>query len=353
MKKVLLVVPYPKNEAPSQRFRFEQFMSKCDEFEFHHKPFLDHKTWAILYKEGHTFAKAFGILNGFIRRFFLLFSLHRYSTIFIHREAAPLGPPVWEFLAAKIFRKSFIYDFDDAIWLPNTSEQNKIAALLKAHWKVKHICKWAEKVSCGNQYLQNYAAQYNSNTVFLPTTIDLTYHHLSSLKNKNEKPIIGWTGSHSTTGYLKILIPVLEKIAQEFEYTFLLISNQDCGFSIPNKEFQPWSKHNEIEQLSRIDIGVMPLEDTKWEHGKCGFKALQYMALGIPCIASAVGANKEIIQSEKNGFLCQIENEWTEKISFLLENEQERTNLGLKGKQTIEAKYSLSANYNTYKKLFS
>lgn len=348
-----MIVPYPKNEAPSQRFRFEQFINKSDDFEFHHKPFLDQSTWEILYKQGHTINKALGILKGFIRRYFLLFSLHRYQTVFIHREATPLGPPVWEFLASKVFRKKFIYDFDDAIWLPNTSEQNKIAALLKAHWKVKHICKWAKQVSCGNHFLKSYAEQYNSNVVFLPTTIDLSYHSLRTEKEKNNPLIIGWTGSHSTTGYLKMLVPVLSELAKNQVFKFLLISNQDSDFDIPNKEFIPWSKHNEIEQLARIDIGVMPLEDTKWEHGKCGFKALQYMALGIPCITSAVGANKEIIQSGENGYLCTSENEWVEKISFLLKNEPERNNIGLTGKTTIETRYSLSANYNTYKKLFS
>nr|MCU0355504.1 hypothetical protein [Cytophagales bacterium] len=117
------------------------------------EPFLDNATWKILYRPGHTGRKVRGIAKGFLRRLLLLFVVPRYDIVFIHREAAPLGPPVFEWIIAKILRKRIVFDFDDAIWLPNTSENNRLAARLKWHQKTASICRWAWKISAGNKYL--------------------------------------------------------------------------------------------------------------------------------------------------------------------------------------------------------
>ncbi len=134
-KKILFVCPYPFACAPSQRFRFEQYLDILtkNDFSYTLSPFLDDKTWQILYKNGFKFQKTIGILGGFWRRFLLLFSVFKYDYIFIHREASPIGLPFFEYLTSKILRKKIIFDFDDAIWLANTSENNKIVAKLKFH----------------------------------------------------------------------------------------------------------------------------------------------------------------------------------------------------------------------------
>ncbi|CAN5919793.1 hypothetical protein BH24BAC1_BH24BAC1_38200 [soil metagenome] len=168
--KVLFVVPYPEGTAPSQRFRFEQYFPALAErgiqYEVH--TFLDRGTWAILYKPGHTLQKAGGILKGFARRIGLLFRVPGFDVVFLHREASPIGPPVFEWFIGQVLRKKIIYDFDDAIWLPNTSDTNKLAAGLKWHQKVGRICGWAWKVSCGNRYLQEYALQFNPQAIVNP-----------------------------------------------------------------------------------------------------------------------------------------------------------------------------------------
>ena len=129
-------------------------------------------TWNILYQPGHAVKKVSGILSGFVRRLFLLFSVPTYDFVFVHREAAPVGPPVFEWFIAKVLGKKIIYDFDDAIWLANTSEANKMVAGVKWHHKVTNICRWAYKNSCGNTYLANYARHFNPVVVVNPTTID-------------------------------------------------------------------------------------------------------------------------------------------------------------------------------------
>ena len=152
--RILFLIPYPPGRAPSQRFRFEQYLDALTAHGHQYRlaPFLSVATWNILYKPGQAAAKALGILSGFARRAGLLFAVPDYDFVFVHREAAPVGPPVFEWLIAKVLGKKIIYDFDDAIWLANTSEANKIAAGVKWHHKVADICRWAYKNSCGNTY---------------------------------------------------------------------------------------------------------------------------------------------------------------------------------------------------------
>ena len=146
-KKVLILCPYPFNEAPSQRFRFEQQLSflKSNGINITQKSFLDTNSWHILYKPGNVFQKLFGILNGFLRRIVQTLSVKKHDSVFIHREASPIGPPIFEWLIAKIFRVPIIYDFDDAIWLENTSQQNTLARCFKYNRKVGKICSWSSQ----------------------------------------------------------------------------------------------------------------------------------------------------------------------------------------------------------------
>lgn len=167
--RILFLTPYPPGRAPSQRFRFEQYLDilTAHGHQYRLAPFLSEATWRILYQPGQALQKALGILGGFGRRVGHLLAAPAYDFVFVHREAAPLGPPIFEWLLAKVLRKRVIYDFDDAIWLANTSEANKIAAGFKWHHKVGSICRWAYKNSCGNAYLATYARQFNSHTVVL------------------------------------------------------------------------------------------------------------------------------------------------------------------------------------------
>lgn len=351
--KVLFIVPYPRGKAPSQRFRFEQYISILEKGNIHCRieSFWSLKYWNILYHKGKRLQKAVGLILGFVRRFLLLFSSFQFDFIFIHREAAPVGPPVFEFIMAKVFQKKIIYDFDDAIWLPNVSEVNKKIGGLKWHGKVKHICRWAHKVTCGNEYLCNYARNYNKNIELIPTTIDTNYH-----KPFREKPttvVIGWTGSQSTIDYLSPLIPILSQLEKKYQFEFRVISNKNPNLKTDSFRFVPWSKETEIKELQQFTIGVMPLPDDEWAKGKCGFKGLQYMSLEIPTIMSPVGVNNQIIQQGKNGFLASTEQEWIKYLSSLLSSEELRQQIGKEGRKTVEEKYSVNALSAKYVELFS
>lgn len=354
--KVLFIVPYPVGQAPSQRFRFEQYFTFLNQnkIDIEIAPFLDDKTWDVLYKPGSLFQKFRGFSKGFIKRTFLAFRLKRYDVLFIHREACPIGPALFEYLYSKIFKGKIIFDFDDAIWRHDVSDANTYLGFLKFPEKTASIIKYANTVVAGNQYLKEYAFQFNNNTVIIPTTIDLEYH--STIKQYSQSPIIiGWTGSVTTIRHFETSYSFLKKIKLKYrdKVKILLISNyppmKEPSLEI---EFTQWSKDSEVRDLSRIDIGIMPLPDDQWTRGKCGFKGLQYMSLGIPCIMSPVGVNREIIQDGVNGFIADDDQEWIDKITRLIESEELRIQLGKAGKQTIADRYSIEARKPDYLNLF-
>lgn len=354
-KRIIFIAPYPIGQAPSQRFRFEQYLEllRKENFEIQFHSFLNTKTWNKLYNQGSFFGKVFGIIGSFWRRFLLLFKIRRTDYIFIHREASMVGPPVFEWIIAKILRKKYIYDFDDAIWLPNYSQSNEKFHKLKAYGKIKRIIKWADSVTAGNKFLKKYAEQYNKNVRILPTTIDLVnLHNICTIQNDTDINI-GWTGTHTTLEYLTEIIPILQELEKDYQFTFIVISNQKPDIELKSLRYIPWNKETEIQDLSKINIGIMPLKDDQWAEGKCGFKGLQYMALEIPSILSPVGVNEEIVTHNINGILCSSAQEWKEALTKLITNKEFREELGKKGRQVISERYSTAANKEIYLNLFA
>lgn len=352
-KKILFLTPYPQDTAGSQRFRFEQYVQHLQDqgFEYHCQSFLDQNTWDILYKEGFAIRKTLGILFGFLRRFAMLFTLPRYDFVFIHREAAPLGPPVIEWCVAKFWRKPMIYDFDDAIWFPITSKENSIIGKLKFTEKVKHIISWSYKVSAGNQYLSDYAKIYNKNVSYNPTTIDTSNRHLPHHK-ANRPLVIGWTGTHSTLMYLEILREPLVQLSEEREFELLIIADKPPVKNFPNQHFICWNKETEIEDLNRIDIGLMPLTDDPWAKGKCGFKALQFMAMETPVLVSPVGVNQEIVEPGVHGYHCEEAADWLERLRQLMDDENLRSEFGKAGRKKVIESFSVQSNMQNFLSLF-
>lgn len=356
---VFFLFPYPLGESPSQRFRFEQYFKLLEKSGAitYKQSFWDIKTWNVLYKKGHLSQKVVGFLTGILKRISLLFKIGKADYVFIHREVMPVGPPVFEWIIAKIFRKKIIYDFDDAIWLSNTSAENKMVSLIKWHSKTALICKWSHRVSCGNNYLAGFAKQFNRDVIFNPTTIDTEHHHNPAHypQYTTDKITIGWTGSHSTLKYIDIVVPVLKQLEAKYRDTFqfIVIANKKPELSLNNLVFIPWKEKTEIEDLSKIDIGIMPLTDDIWAKGKCGFKALQYMALQIPAVVSPVGVNTEIIDSGINGFICSAEREWFETIDKLIADKTLRQQIGINGRKKVIEHYSVLSNSSTFLSLFS
>ncbi len=316
---------------------------------------MDEATWNILYKGGSAMQKAIGIVKGYLGRWkTMLADVPRYEYVFVHREAAPLGPPIFEWIVAKLWRKKMIYDFDDAIWIPNTSSENSIAAALKAFWKVGYICKWSYKVSGGNDYLCAYARKYNPiGTHLVPTCVDTELFHNKVKEHTTGKVTVGWTGSQSTLFYLDQLIPLLQQLQEEIDFTFLVIANKDPQLPLRNYTFLPWNETTEVADLLTMDIGVMPLQPDEWSEGKCGFKLIQYLSLGIPAIASPVGVNKQIVIDGEDGYIASTDDEWKQALKTLITDHDLRRKLGLAGRQRVVANYSIQSQKDNFLGLFS
>lgn len=357
-KKVLIITNHRKDRAPGQRFRFEQYLTYLEEngIEIDFSFLINEKNDSIFYSEGNYIRKVFILLQSCWKRLNNVFHKNEYDVIFIFREALMLGTTFFERRFAKSKAK-VIFDFDDAIWMNQESKSsapNKNLTWLKNPDKTKGIIALSDMVIVGNQYLADYAEKYNNNVVIIPTTIDTDEYQPKKTKNfKKEKVCIGWSGSKTTIDHFEEALPALKIIKEKYgkKVTFKVIGDGDYEHKELGIKGDPWRKETELEDLHKIDIGIMPLPDDEWAKGKCGLKGLQYMAMGIPTLMSPVGVNTEIIHDGENGFLPKTEDEWVERLSLLIEDDNSRRIMGISGRKTVEVKYSVEGTNNKFLKL--
>ncbi len=352
-KKILFLTPSPLGISPGQRFRFEHYLPMLKEngFEYNVRPFLSLNGRKQLYTKGNVLAKIFAILGGFWRRLGDMFLLHKYDYIYIHRWATTAGPPVFEWMIAKIFRKKIIYDFDDAIWV-NESAYNKKYLAVKFLGKVAKICKWSHKVSVGNAYLYEFAANHNGNTFIVPTVVNTEEVHNIMQKQQVAMPAVGWTGSFSTLLYLDIIVPALQSLQTKVPFEFVVIADKDPKLPLKYYRFIKWNAETEVADLLNFHIGLMPLTDDEITRGKCGFKAIQYMSLGIATIVSPVGMNTTLITDGVDGFYATDKLGWEEKISLLLQDASLRKKLSDAARTKIEEHFSVASTKQIFISLF-
>lgn len=343
---ILFLTPYPQGAAPSQRFRFEQYLGFLEEagFRIVYKSFWSSQAWSILYAPRNRRYKIFWLLAGFIRRLWHILRYGRADFVFIHREADPLGTPFFPIILTFFLRKRIVYDFDDAIWIPNASQSNRRLMHLKYWGNARWLCRLARTVHAGNEFLADYARRFNPRVKVIPTTINTEAWHNKVKIHKDEEPfVLGWTGSHSTLAYLEDLLPVIKDIQNELPVTFVVICDSNPVWNDVNVDFIPWNKETEVEDLLRLNVGLMPLRDDPWSRGKCGFKALQYMALGIPALVSPVGVNSRIVDHGVNGFLCKKPEEWKQAVHALYHDRHLLKRMGAAARPKIESHFSIQA----------
>jgi glycosyltransferase involved in cell wall biosynthesis len=192
----------------------------------------------------------------------------------------------------------------------------------------------------GNSYLADYARQYNENVTIVPTTIDTDKYLFESPPEKDGHLTIGWSGSFSTVQHLDTVREALQELAKRKAFRLRVIGTPNYELPGVDVESLPWRSETEISDLKPIDIGIMPLPDDRWSKGKCGLKALQYMALGIPTVCSPVGVNSVIIQDGENGYIADGVDDWVAKLESLLQDGELRKRLGRAGREVVEREYS-------------
>ena len=351
MRKILFIAGHRLDRAPNQRFRFEQYIQFLEEHGFQCviSPLLATANEdKVFYMPGNYLIKSALGIRLALRRVRDIIRANQFDIIFIAREAFITGSTFFERALSKS-RAKIIFDFDDSIWLNVVSKNNRFFSSLKDASKTGRIIKISDKVFAGNDFLANYAKNFNHNIVIIPTTIDTDVY---SPAYRVDKPVvtIGWSGSVSTIEHFRFAIPALSAIKRKYGARISIKVIGDSNFSEPSLGIKgiAWSSDTELDDLRAIDIGIMPLPDDEWTWGKCGLKGLQYMALEIPTILSPVGVNLEIIQEGVNGYLAKSTEEWVEKISALIEDPELRIRIGKEGRKTVVAKYSVLSTRESY-----
>ncbi|HEX8287409.1 MAG TPA: glycosyltransferase family 4 protein [Pyrinomonadaceae bacterium] len=339
--KVLAVVPYIYDTSPGQRFRIEQWEPLLKEkgVEITYSPFETEELRQILHQNGKSWQKVQNIMRNMNQRRSSLKSVKEFDLVYVFREAALLGLPWFERRIARS-KVPMIFDFDDAVFLSYKSPSNGYLSYLKFPGKTGEICRLSAHVMAGNQYLADYASRFNENVTIIPTTIDTDIYKPVERDSEPEVVTIGWSGSFSTVQCLDTIRDVLQELAKEEKFRLRVIGTPHYELPGVETESLKWQSATEIEDLQKIDIGLMPLADDDWSRGKCGLKALQYMALGIPTVCSPVGVNSKIINDGVNGFLADGKGEWIEKLKKLLHSFELRKKFGAAGRKTVEESYS-------------
>lgn len=310
-------------------------------------PFFTREFFRLVYRPGHYAQKTALFLRRSVDRLSLVLAKADYDLLFVYREAFPIGPPLLERLLARPGAPPMVYDFDDAVFLPNTSEANRVISVLKYPHKVDTIVEKSAMVIAGNDYLADYARRHSRSVAVIPTCVDTDQFvpRPAGAASGGRRLVVGWIGSQTTASYLEALAPVLTRVnrARPFELR-VAGAGRDLRFGDVGVSNVTWSLDDEVALFNTCDVGVYPLTEDEWTKGKCGFKAIQFMACGVPVVASAVGVNREIIDDGVNGFLASSEDEWVEKLTRLADDPALRRRLGEAGRQTIEERYSLRVN---------
>lgn len=323
-KKILLILRKP--DDPSARFRILCYAEQLREnFEV-----------SIFFVESDYKSRIrfFESLTKIFRFYFLILKSKQFSVIFMQRPMSSINKKSFFFeRMLSFFNKNIIFDFDDALHIANPT-------------KIKGILKIAKFCIVGNVYLKNFTSLINSQVVTIPTGIN-TDIYIPSLSNSSDIISIGWTGTFGNYKYftpeLKSAISLILSLKSNVEFIFISDRPPDASFSFPYR-FIKWSIETEVSDLHEIDIGLMPLVDDDWSRGKCGFKLIQYGAIGIPSITSPVGVNASIVIDKKTGFLVRNEN-WFELLSILIDNAYLRNNMGCMARQHIFNNFSTNNLY--------
>lgn len=348
-KKLLVICPHPVGYAPGQRLKYEQYFDFFREqgYDITVSPFMSESFQKIVYKKGKLVSKVFWTLAGYIRRIRDLVRIPNYDIVYTFLWVVPFAPPVFEKLTRRL-AKRMVYDIDDLVFLNPPSSNNPLIHYLRSPKNHISLMKSADHVITCTPYLDKFVRKYNQKTTDISSTINTSLYRPKKNYAVREKLTIGWSGSHSTSKYLHLLDDVFQNLAKKHSFKLLVMGDENFRVDGVEVEALPWKEEYEIDVLNRFDIGVYPLPNEEWVYGKSGLKALQYMALGIPTIATGIGTIFRIIEHEQNGFLVEGKDEWEKRLTDLMYNQQLREEIGRRAVATVEKSYSVNANKKVY-----
>ncbi len=334
--KVLALTRYGRKGA-SSRMRFEQFVTALSELNVNVEiaPLLRDNYLERLYSRQ---PKAIGdIIFDYFNRLICLMKARKFDLLWIEKELFPDLPGWFEYLL-NFFGIRYVVDYDDAIFHNYDLSTNPWRRLLGS--KIDAVMRNASLVVCGNGYLADRAVSAGARQIaVLPTVIDLTRYSVRS-SAYSEKIVVGWVGSAATVKYLDIALPALRELSKEYSVQLRVIGAEFSAQGI-EVDCRPWSENDEVRQIQKFDIGIMPLADSHWERGKCGYKLIQYMACGVPVIASPIGVNEVIVEDGASGYLARDLDAWLDALRRFASDSTTRKVFGSRGRQLVEERYCL------------
>jgi glycosyltransferase involved in cell wall biosynthesis len=349
---VLGFASYPI-EAAATRYRLQQFIEPLSRrgITLTIKPFLNSQQFATLYQPRAVASKALGLGGAGLWRIAAGFAARRADVVLVQREAMIFGPPLVEWLAARVFKRPMVLDLDDATYVPYTSPTyGKLGKALKWFSKTDDLIRWADIVTCGNRAIAEYAESKGAKTRIIPTVVDTDiFVPRQCVPPLTDGPLVlGWIGTHSTFPYLRAVFPVLQDLAKTHRFKLRIVGAGTSTVSIPGVEVEnlEWRLEREVADFQSFDVGLYPIDPSlyaeKWAAGKSGFKAIQYMAVGIPFVATPVGAMAEIGEAGTTHFQATSNDEWLRTLDLLLADAHLRQTMGASGRRHAVEHYSLS-----------
>ncbi|MCZ6634249.1 MAG: glycosyltransferase family 4 protein [bacterium] len=268
-----------------------------------------------------------------------LFHVSRYDLLFIQKVLFPFPIPCF----LKAFRHKIVFDFDDAIFTTEAPEASWLHRLRTRRREsgLPAMLRASGHVVIENAYTAAYAKSYGCEVFRITGPID-TERYRPGVPKKKEEVVLGWIGSPTTTRYLDLIRKPLDELGKRFSHLRVCLIGSEAFRldTLPTTQV-PWSLDTEVDHLRTFDIGLMPLPDDAFTRGKGGYKLLQYLAMGIPVVASPVEINREIVEDGVNGFLAGDEAEWVDCLERLIVDRELRQKMGQAGREKMEQQYSL------------
>jgi len=348
--KVLALASYPV-EAAATRFRLEQFVRPLAErgiaLTIH--PFLDSRLFASLYQNGSYARTAAGFLKSAFLRLGDVMSARQADVILVQREAMMFGPPLVEWLTARVLKRPMVLDLDDATYVSYTSPTyGGLGKALKWFSKTDDLIRWAAVVTCGNRSIAEYVASKGVPARIIPTVVDTDVFRPAEREASDGPVVLGWIGTHSTFPYLESVFPALRRLAEQHEFRLKVVGAGRDDVSLPGVkvENEQWKMEREVADFQFIDVGLYPLDASMyqgWAAGKSGFKAIQYMSVGVPYVATPVGASAEIGEAGVTHLFASTPDEWYRALATLIVDAGKRREMGAAGRRHAVANYGLPA----------
>jgi glycosyltransferase involved in cell wall biosynthesis len=302
-------------------------------------PFLNDDQFRGLYQNNNgILKKALGLAEPVAARFGKLFEIKKYDLVFVQREAMIFGPAIFEWLYKNIGQKPVILDLDDATYVRYVSPTyGRVGSFFKFFGKTDNLIKRADAVICGNRFIAEHVESLGTKSVVIPTVVDTD--KFCPIEKNNAVPVFGWIGTHSTFPFLRSLFPVLEKLAEKHKFVLKIVGAGEKDIEIKGVEIinVEWDLDREIEDFQSLDIGLYPMTlsdsaNAEWLQGKSGFKAIQYMAVGLPFVMTPIGIGAEIGKAGKTHFNAQSDEDWYNLLDKLLSDSGLRTIMGAAGR---------------------